>query len=169
MELHAVIIITLLLFFVVVGNPSASFSNYSSVNNYVNSNVNGSDASVNVNIQNNVNTQSSNTTTTKSSSTKVHISQEGEGTSQVVINGKEWKLEGPGEINVNESSDNGSSTPTEGQASPSPTADDTNPTSTDTQKAISAETLSEELRTGMWDKIRMFFQEFFSKFFNNSN
>lgn len=38
-------------------------------------------------------------------SVKVNIKQEGEGTSSSVrVNGEEWKLEGPGEINVDKTS-----------------------------------------------------------------
>lgn len=65
-----------------------------------------------------------------SSKTNVEIHQTGEGTSKVTINGKEWKLEGPGNISVSEtSSPNPTSSPTQSptsspQASPySPEAD----------------------------------------------
>lgn len=63
------------------------------------------DSSVNVNIHNSVNIGNSSQSSSKTE-TKVNISQEGEGTSSVKVNGKEWKLEGPGKINVNETSTN---------------------------------------------------------------
>ena len=52
----------------------------------------------------------SSTSVTSRTDTNVSISQTGEGTSSVKINGKEYRLDGPGEIKVNESS--GSPTPT---------------------------------------------------------
>lgn len=73
-------------------------------------------SSVNVKINNSLNSGNS-TSYHSSTSTKVNINQEGEGTSEVKINGKEWKVEGPGDINVNESS----------ETSPAPTQS-TNPT-----------------------------------------
>lgn len=84
----------------------------------------GNGSSVHVEINNSVNTNSKNKSGSSSKTdTKVDISQEGEGTSSVKINGKEWKLEGPGEIHVN-NDDTASTTPAatdEPKASPSPT------------------------------------------------
>ncbi len=80
-----------------------------SIDNYVKAKATGENASVKVNIKNNVNTGSNTSSYQSETNTKVNISQTGEGTSSVTVNGKEWKLEGPGEINVNESSDSTSS------------------------------------------------------------
>lgn len=60
-------------------------------------------ASSKVYINNNVNS-GYNSYSSSQTNTKVEIHQEGDGTSSVKINGKEWKLEGPGDITVNESS-----------------------------------------------------------------
>ena len=88
---------------------------FASVTNEVNIQSSGGTSTVKVNNQMGSNTNSTNTSSSK---TNVEIHQTGEGTSKVSINGKEWKLEGPGDISVSEeSSPNPSST-----ASPSATA-----------------------------------------------
>lgn len=75
----------------------------------VRANSQGGESNVNVKVDNNVNSSSQNTISSQTK-TDVHISQSGEGKSQVTINGKEYKLEGPGELNISNST-----------ASPSPT------------------------------------------------
>lgn len=80
---------------IVLGNVSTNISAEST----------GDDSSVKVNINNNVNAKNDETFVSTDSTTKVLINQTGEGTSSIKINGKEWKLEGPGNINVNESND----------------------------------------------------------------
>ena len=90
-------------------------------------------ASVRVNVNNDIN--SGFNSYSSETRTKVNISQDGEGTSSVKVNGKEWSLEGPGEISVDESSDSNSSptlsptenptnTPTQIPSSESPTPTD---------------------------------------------
>lgn len=62
-----------------------------------------SGGSVSVEVNNQVNTGNySKTTTTTTGKTNIEIHQTGDGTSSVNINGKEWKLEGPGDISVQE-------------------------------------------------------------------
>lgn len=73
----------------------------------------GGNSTTRVYINNNLNTGNNTSSFTSETKTDVHISQEGEGTSSVNINGKEWKLEGPGEINVNEGLSSTESSPTE--------------------------------------------------------
>lgn len=72
--------------------------------NDVTAEATGDGANVNVRINNSLGQQST-TSYTKSNTTSVHISQTGDGESSVVINDKEWKLDGPGEINITETSD----------------------------------------------------------------
>src|SRR3989344_7239264 len=81
---------------------STTSSAYASVNNDIKVNSQGGGSRVKVNLKNNVNTDNYNYSSSSQTDTNVNINQTGEGTSSVKINGKEWKLEGPGEINVNE-------------------------------------------------------------------
>lgn len=74
---------------------------FASVTNEVNIQSSGGSSTVKINNQMGANTTSTQTTSTK---TNVEINQSGEGTSKVNINGKEWKLEGPGNISVSEES-----------------------------------------------------------------
>jgi predicted aldo/keto reductase-like oxidoreductase len=77
---------------------------YASISNKVNVESSGGNSSVKIN--NNVNTGSDSYSSEEgSTSTKVEIHQSGEGTSEVNINGKEWKLDGPGDISVEENTD----------------------------------------------------------------
>lgn len=82
-----------------------------SIRNEVYAKSSGGDSSVNVEVNNEVNTGSSYTSTTTTGTTNVEIHQTGTGTSTVRVNGKEWKVEGPGDISVSEGS-NGKMTPT---------------------------------------------------------
>lgn len=95
---------------------------YASVKSNVNVDQNGGDSSVNVNVNNNVNTGGS-STVEKSNETRVHISQTGNGTSEVKVNGESWRLEGPGEINENVSSSSSPSTTPTATYSASPKPD----------------------------------------------
>ena len=136
---------------------------FASIKNDINVKSQGGNSSVKVNVQNNLGstsqTFSSSSETGSETNTNVSISQTGEGTSEVKINGQEWKLEGPGEINVNENSI--SSTPTSVEASPTPT--DT-PTPTEVPD-------SEEETTGnIFEKINDKIEEFknsIQKLFSN--
>src|SRR3989344_526047 len=85
-----------------------------SVNNDIKVNSQGGGSSVKVNLKNNVNTGNYNYSSSSQTDTNVNIKQTGEGTSSVKINGKEWKLEGPGEIDVNEGTRSEEHTPTTG-------------------------------------------------------
>lgn len=121
--------------------------------------------SVNVNIKNNLNSDDS-SQISSSTHTKVNISQEGEGTSSVTVNGKEWKLEGPGEINVDESSD--------GTSTPGPTSIPEEEESEDEPEENEPETPSDEepsensfseIFIQRFEAIRQYFQELFSTIF----
>lgn len=85
---------------------------------------------------------------TESSQTNVHtsqtdanvqISQTGEGTSSVTINGKEYKVEGPGELKVNES--------VSSPAEPTPSPETTPPPEASLPQIVTS------FLTGLWDKI----------------
>ncbi len=83
--------------------------------------------SANININSRISSNSnSGSQSFSSSNSRIDISQSGEGTSKVTINGKEYKVEGPGELHVNNSSDS-TNTPTEApqattqHSDPSPT------------------------------------------------
>jgi hypothetical protein len=106
-----------------------------SINNHVTSRSNsqGGTSEVNVNISNQANTNSNNGSEDNevSENTSVHISQDGDGESSVKINDKEWKLNGPGEINVQ----NGNSV----TKTPKPTS---SPTDTPTSSPTSSPTAS---------------------------
>ena len=73
-------------------------------------NTSSDNSNIRVNVDSNVNSSSTSEIST-SSSTNVHINQSGEGTSTVKINGKEYKLEGPGEINASNGSTQQTSSP----------------------------------------------------------
>ena len=79
-----------------------------SIRNYVNASATGDDSSVNVKINNSFGTTNSNTSNVQGeSTTRVEINQEGTGTSSVNVNGKEYKVEGPGNLNVEEKTPTG--------------------------------------------------------------
>lgn len=103
MKLTVLFLSTLLfitiLFVTSIASVKADISN--DVN--VNSESKSGDSSVDVNINNQVNTDNNINSASSETNTKVEIHQEGEGTSQVKVNDKEWVLEGPGDISVNES------------------------------------------------------------------
>lgn len=133
-------------------------------------------SSVNVRINNSLNSGNVSSQSFSKTETKVNISQEGEGTSSVTINGKEWKLEGPGEISVNESSD---TSPTSGPTSsptqtptltPEPTEEPTptqseepTPTVAPDSEEEEAMTLSEVIRARI-ENLKKSLQKFFTKF-----
>ena len=95
MKLTAIVMVILLFFFTVTDLKA-------NISNRVRVESSGGTSSVKINNQlgSNTNSNTSNTST----STKVEIDQSGEGTSEVSVNGKEWKLEGPGTISVDENS-----------------------------------------------------------------
>lgn len=95
MKYLSFIIAAILLLFTV----KASYA--TSVTNDVKAESDGENSSVNVNIKNNVNTGGTNTSTSKTQ-TNIDIHQTGNGTSKVNVNGKEYKVEGPGDLSVHE-------------------------------------------------------------------
>lgn len=76
------------------------------VENSIHINTNGSDAQVSVDVQNSVggNTGSEGTSRTDSN-TSVEIHQSGDGKSTVTVNGKEYSVDGPGDLSVTEPTD----------------------------------------------------------------
>ena len=91
----------ILILFVI--NLLATPAVFASIINDVNIKSSGESSKVDVKIDNKVNTGNSFVSTkTASSKTSVEINQTGEGTSEVNINGKQWKLEGPGNISAPE-------------------------------------------------------------------
>lgn len=136
---------------------------YANINNNVKINATGENSSVEVNIKNNVNTKGTTTTPTSETSTSVNISQTGEGTSLVKINGKEWKLEGPGEINVKESFNSSSN--------PSPTitpSEKISPTQAYIQDDIKDDMTIFNLFRKKVEEIGKLFQQFFLRIFGTS-
>ena len=124
----AALLITTLLFVFAVKEAEGS------IRNYVRTSAEGDGASVNVDIKNNVNTGSSTTRVQDESTTKVEIDQEGGGTSSVTINGKEYKVEGTGSLNIEEKTPLGSPT-----VSPTVTG---NPTATPSESEENNEVVS---------------------------
>jgi hypothetical protein len=169
MKLPAVFLITIL-YLALTSPVQAGISNYVRASSNSGS---GGNSTTQVNIKNNVNTGGSVNSYKSETKTDVHISQEGEGTSSVTINGKEWKLEGPGEINVDENTDSVSSTPT-----PAPT-DTPDPTSTPTETptptpAPTGEILGDQDNTSttigkLIEDFMKSLREIFSKMFTTSN
>jgi len=97
---------------------------YASIRNEVHASSTGGNSSVRVQVNNQVNTGNSTTTTTTTGKTNVEIHQTGDGTSSVSVDGKEWKLEGPGDISESVGSEE-SATPTpDGSPSATPTPTD---------------------------------------------
>jgi hypothetical protein len=84
-------------------------------------------ASSKVYINNNVNTGYDSYSSSQTN-TRVEIHQEGEGTTSVKINGKEWKLEGPGNISEEEYYDSDNSATNDDTSSP--TQESVEPTQT---------------------------------------
>src|SRR3989338_2068165 len=89
--------------------------------NNINVSSQGGESRVNVRV-NNISNSSVSSYTQSTSRTKINIEQSGEGTSEVKVNGKEWKLEGPGEISVDETS---TPNPTPPTSTPTPTEEPT--------------------------------------------
>ncbi len=139
---------------------------FASIKNDINVKSQGGNSSVKVNVQNNLGstsqTFSSSSETGSETNTNVSISQTGEGTSEVKINGQEWKLEGPGEINVNENSI--SSTPTSVEASPTPT-DSLTPTSVPDAQENSGMSMSDIIKEKI-EEIKKSFKELFLRIFH---
>lgn len=98
-------IIALVSPFIIVSSIFAN--NVANINNEVDASANGSDSNIKVDINNNVNSNTNSNSST-SNKTNVSIHQEGGGTSEVTINGKTYKQEGPGDININEESNSNS-------------------------------------------------------------
>lgn len=59
-------------------------------------------SSVKVNINNTVNSTTNSDSSTSDTKAKIDIEQSGNGTSQVTVNGKEYKVEGVGELHIDE-------------------------------------------------------------------
>lgn len=87
-------------------STSTVLASTSSISNDIDVSSNGGGSSVNVKVNNNVNGTNTSSTTTSTTQTKtnVNIDQSGDGHSSVTINGKEYKVDGPGSLNINESS-----------------------------------------------------------------
>jgi len=139
---------------VLLASASTTFAtNYADINNNVNVETNGSDTNSSVSISNNVNTNS-NTESSSKTNTSVSIHQVGEGTSEVTINGKTYKQDGPGDININENSeledDKQSATP---EASPTQHEKDVE---TEAIKSSVLENIREELKS-IQESIKQFF------------
>lgn len=123
------LLLFLILLFIV---PTVS----ASITNEVNINSSGGTSTVKINNQLGTNT---NSTTTPTSKTNVEINQTGEGTSKVTINGKEWKLEGPGNITVSEESTPKPSSSPSASASATPSASPSTDELDEQQKNIIAQ------------------------------
>lgn len=139
---------------------------FSSTKAYIENNIkatsrsgNGGTSSNRVIINNNVNTGSNTSTVESSTNTTIDIDQEGEGTSEVTINGKTWKQEGPGSISIKESSDN--------KTSPTPSAAVTaSPSATPSVEVLGVST--ENNKPGMGQFMKQLFEsirQFFSNIF----
>lgn len=142
--------LSILLFLLTIKQVHAS-----SVTNDINVESNGGNNTINV--ENNVNSDSTTSVTSSSdSNTKVYIEQSGKGTSQVNVNGKEYKLEGPGKIDVTTSNTTNNTTitpkPTNQSESVSPTM---NPKETETKINIIG-----QLTTSIKELIDKFFSVF---------
>ncbi len=153
--IKAAIVVSAILF---VSTSSVVGANNANIDNKVKVNANGDSTSVNIDIKNNVNTDS-NSTTHKESSTNIHISQDGEGTSSVKVNGKEWKLEGPGEINVNEKD-------TEGDGLSPTTVDEPSPTPEQSDLEDSQVLGMQTEKSGLLAKLNAAFANFFKKLYS---
>ena len=131
----------------------------------VNSNTDGGDTSVKVNINNDVNTSGS---TQESSQTNVNIHQSGEGTAQVKVDGKEYSLEGPGDLSVNENSGSSSSnspsaTPTPTLTAPNPSPTPTNTPSIESIRSVTSPKLIIERIINRWENITEYIQDLVNK------
>jgi hypothetical protein len=115
MKISALIVSAVITLNLILASPTLA-----SIRNEVNIKSNGSGENT-VRIENNTGSQNNTTQFKSSTKTNVEIHQDGEGTSTVKVNDKEWKLEGPGDISVTEES-NSSSKPT---ATPIPSASPT--------------------------------------------
>ena len=120
---------------------------------------------MNVYIQNNVNTGKSINSSTSKTRTKVDIQQDGNGTSSVTVNGKEWKLDGPGEIHMDENSDSNDSTEPTPTVTPEPEE-----SPTPTPEVLSAQdeiklSFSQKMKLNFM-KINESFRKLFLNFFN---
>ena len=104
---------------VLITNAKPSFASTTNNVKASSSSGNGGNSSVKVDIKNNVNTGSSTNSVNGTTTTNVDIDQTGSGTSEVTINGKTWKQEGPGSITVSESSSSSGLTPTIQSPTPS--------------------------------------------------
>lgn len=118
------------------------------------------ESSVNVSVSNHTGNSTS-TSYTSEGKTDVYINQTGEGTSSVKVNGKEWKLEGPGEIKVNEGTETVENTP-----NPSPT-DTASPSATVAPTEVDSAEVKNFLEKieDKIEEIRETIQEFFENIF----
>lgn len=104
--------------------PSSAYASTSNV--HVETNSSESHVTVNNSVQ-----SSSNTQVTQNGSTEVNIEQSGNGHSEVTINGKQWKVDGPGEVHEKTSTNSNSNS-------------GTTPTVTPTHEATATPTLKPE-------------------------
>lgn len=122
----------------------------------------GGNASSTVNVSNQVGSNSDSNTSNSKIETNVEIHQEGGGTSEVTINGKTWKQEGPGDTSVHESTegtDNSSNEATESSETETPTDSGDQ----EDQKVLSAE---DENISPIVKAVRQFVESI-RKFFKN--
>lgn len=134
----------LLLFSLLV--PSSVYASSSSVH----VETSGSDSHVTVN--NSVQSTSS-TQVTQNGTTEVNIEQSGNGHSEVNVNGKQWKMDGPGEIHEKTSTGTSSGS-------------STTPTVTPTHTATATPTLKPEKKEGKKSIIQEAISNFIHRLFS---
>jgi hypothetical protein len=114
-KISALLVSTLITLNLILASPTLA-----SIRNEVNIKSNGGGENT-VRIENKTSSQTSTTQLKSSTKTNVEIHQDGEGTSTVKVNDKEWRLDGPGDISVSEDSTSTSPKPTTSSTpSPSP-------------------------------------------------
>lgn len=127
------------------------------------------DSSVNVRINNNVNSKST-TTYSSHTKTKIDIEQEGNGYSEVTVNGKEYKVEGPGELHVDEYISSTNPPTTSNTNTPKPTIE-RSPTPTPRETAevevlgVSTQSFSDVIEDKI-EELRNYFERFFTDLFS---
>ena len=128
------------------------------------------DSSATVKINNKINTGSSTSTYSSNTSTKIDIENDGGGTSQVTINGKEYKVEGEGELHIDENSSS-TNTPkptsvsqTEATEEPSPSATPSESPESEVLGATSLPSFTEILESRI-EELKEMIREFFDNLF----
>lgn len=118
----------------------------SSVNAGINNKVNiesdsrSGDTGVRVNINNQMGTGQTSTSVKSQNSIRIH--QSGEGTSKVKINGEEYELVGPGDLEVNDSFDNSTSEVEQNSTTDPTITEAPNPEEEDGQEILGASEVS---------------------------